>query len=199
MDNNLINKLEKFYDLNDHEKQETLISILNLANDNPEKFIKAIQNEKFNRLNNLPIIYEALSKDLDNWADFFITEIERLFETAKQSNTPYSILNHLQEFTFIDPDKFKHRDRIVEILATQLDNENSTFRFCALDLLPDFVKDDDMLTINKMKKLLKDENWRIRYWTYLNLKDIGVLDEQNDKLSWTDRLRSKFLNNLKFQ
>lgn len=199
MDNNLINKLEMFYDLQEHEQQETLRSILNIANDNPEKFRHAIQNEKFDRLNNLPIIYEALSKDLDNWADFFITEIERLFESAKQSNTPYNILNHLEEFAYIDPNKFKHRDKIVEILIAQLDNVNPTFRYYALDLLTDFVKDDDIPTINIVRKHLNDENWRIRYWTYLNLKDIGALDERHDKLSWTDTLRSKFLDNLKFQ
>lgn len=197
MNNDLTNKLEMFYRLSEHEQQETLTTILIIANSNPEQFIQAIQNETFDRLNHLPIIYEALAQDLDKWSDFFLNELNRLLETARKSKLPYKILNNLEEFAYIYPNKFKHRDKFVSILNEELENEHPTFRYYAVDLLTDFVKDDDTQTLNKMRQRLSDSNWRIRYWTYMNLHDLGQLNK-HDTLSWTDRIKSKWLDTLKF-
>ena len=196
--NELSNKLETFYDLSETEQQNTLESVLAIANSDPEKFMQGIYKEEFNNLNFLPIIYEALSKDLNNWADFFLAEINRLFETARKSITPKKILNHLNEFAYIDPKRFKHRDKIIDILKKELENDHPTFRYYAISLLPDFVEENDYQTIKKIKSLLTDPNWKIRYWTHLALQDLNKL-ENHEKLSLTDRIKVKLMDTMKFE
>ncbi|WP_426061423.1 hypothetical protein [Hymenobacter sp. B1770] len=197
MYSNLSKKLDSFYEQTNIEKEDTLKELLETINTAPEDFIKSFYNERFNYLNNLPIIYEALSKDLTNWADFFLDEIRRLFATAETVDFPRQVLTHLDELSFIDAEAFKHRDAFVAILSTHLENQHVTFRYYALSLIPDFVRNDDLQTINKIRKRLKDSDWRIRYWAFMALKDLSKLNS-SDRLSVMDVLRSKIMSTISF-
>ncbi len=197
MSNELIGIFKIFDNLTVEQQTESLTTILEIANADPTKLQEAVKNEEFNEENHLPILYEALSKDMDRWADFFLIEIKRILDNAKRSKTPKKILNLLDEFAFINPDNFKHREEFVEILKKELDHENPIFRYYAISLLPDFVKESDYNAINKLKQTLRDPNWRIRYWAYLALCDLNKIDRQ--ELSVFDSFRSKFLDTLKFE
>ncbi len=194
----IANKLDSFYDLSKSEQETTLKSILTIANSDPIKFKEIIRQEEFNELNNLPIFYEALTKDLPNWDDFFLSEINRLFETARKSKTPNKILNHIDELSFIDSNEFKYRDEYIRILKKELNNDHPTFRYYAISLIPDFIKKDDFQTIKELRKHLADSDWKIRYWTHLALQDINEL-KNDDKLSLSDRIRAKLLDTLNFK
>lgn len=198
MDKNLKENLELFYVLTETEQQATLMHVLELANSNPERFQQAIYHEEFNNLNYLPIIYEALAKDLTNWADFFLSELIRLLEIAKKSKTPKNILNHFDELSFIDPKNFQHTEKFIDTLNKELDNSHPTFRFYAISLLPDFIEKDNTFIINRMKRHLTDPDWRIRYWTYLYLQDLDAIGK-SEKLSLVDKIRAKLFDTLNFE
>jgi len=198
MYNDLDAGLDSFYDKTEIEKQKILAKILDYANSAPNEFITVVQSEGFNEPNHLPIFYEALSKDLTKWADFFLSEINRLFEIAKTGSEPNKVLTYLNELSFIKPQNFKHRDMFVKILRQELDTHIPIFRYYAINLLTDFVRKDDYSTINKVREYLKDFNWRIRYVSFLFLKDLEKL-ESYEKLSWTDKLRVNFMNPTKFE
>tara|TARA_R110001583_G_scaffold16041_1_gene65102 strand:- start:60 stop:656 length:597 start_codon:yes stop_codon:yes gene_type:complete len=198
MTHDIANKLESFYDLSKSEQEDTLISVLKIANSDPINFKEIIIQEEFNGLNNLPVFYEALTKDLQNWDDFFLTEINRLFETARKSKTPSKILSHLDELSYIDPNKFKHRDEFIRILKKELNNDHPTFRYYAISLIPDFIEKDDFQTIKELRKHLTDSDWKIRYWTHLALQDIDEL-KKYDKLSLYDRIRVELMDTLNFK
>jgi len=191
-------QFEKFYELNSEEKQGLLDSILKLANDNPDLFIKVLRRSDFNWMNNLPIYYEALSMDLERWSDFFIDEAKRLFRIAETSDEPKKILTHLDEFSFIDADKFRYRDEFSDLLLNNIDHKNATFRYYSICLLPDFIRGDDVEAFIKLKMYLTDKNWRIRYHTYSVLKDLNKL-ASNEKLYWLDSVRARFLDPYKFK
>jgi hypothetical protein len=198
MNNELIGIFKIFDDLTIEQQRESLMAILEIANTDPAKLEEAVKNKEFNEENHLPILYEALSKDMDRWADFFLIEIKRILDNAKKSKTPKKVLNLLDEFAFIDPDTFKHRAEFVEILKRELDHKNPIFRYYAVSLLSDFVKENDYNAMDKLKRMLGDPNWRIRYWAYVALRDLTKIGRQ-EQLSLFDRFRSKFLDTLKFE
>ena len=198
MNKYLSQRINSFYEQTDSEKQATLGELLQIINLAPKEFTDSIRNEKFDYLNHLPIIYEALSNDLNNWADFFLAELKRLLAAAKTIDSPKRVLTHLDEFSFIDADAFKHRDAFVAILGAELDNQHRTFRYYAISLLPDFIRKDDISTVSKLRGRLQDPDWRIRYWAFMALKDLDKLDS-TDFLSAADMLRSKLMNTINFK
>ncbi|WP_125932426.1 HEAT repeat domain-containing protein [Hymenobacter glacialis] len=198
MKTSLLQRIEGFYEQTNTEKQATLGELLQTINLAPKEFIESFHSEKFDYLNNLPIIYEALSNDLNNWADFFLAELKRLIATAKAGDSPKRVLTHLDELSFIDAEIFKHRDAFVAILSAELDNPHRTFRYYAISLLPDFIRQDDTSATNKLRGRLQDPDWRIRYWAFKALQDLDKLSS-TDRLSVPDMLRSKLVNTINFQ
>lgn len=196
--NELVNNLEAFADKNIQEQQAMLSAILRKANSDPEKFRQEMIRGGFNKPDQLRIIYEALSKDPETWSHFFLEETERILNAARKSETPEKILKLLTEFSFINPDHFFYREKLVEILNNELDNKVPVFRYYAISMLHDFVESNDYDTIARMKQLLKDPEWRIRYWTFFILKDLNLLDNL-EKLSLTDRIKARLSDTLNFK
>lgn len=191
-------KLDRFYELTTEEQKHCLDSILKIANSNPEEFTKHVQQISLNPENHLPHIYEALSDDLEKWSTFFLNEYERLVEIAKRSDNPNEALNHLKEFLFINPDEFKHREELLVLLKRDLKNQHSTFRYYAVTLLSHFITSKDFHLINLLKESLKDDDWKVRYWTYMELKDLVAL-ETHEEISLLDKVRVRFFDTLKFK
>lgn len=191
----LLNRLQSFYEQSPSEKELTLKLVLEEANANPTAFIQVVHQQKFetvadNLANNLAIFYEAMATDLSNWADFFIQEAHRLFVLARMTPAPQKILTHLDAFCFIEADDFKNRSELIAILSKELTSENLAFRYYASSLLPDFIKPTDFGAIDKLRQLLHDPNWRVRYRVYQDLKDLKLLTEQ-DTLSLVDKVRAR--------
>ncbi|MCZ4408221.1 hypothetical protein O3Q51_05345 [Cryomorphaceae bacterium 1068] len=198
MTSELIVKIDSFYDQPVEKQDDTLREVLAFANANPQKFKEIIHNEEFNELNQLPIYYEALSHDLDNWSDFFLEELNRLLAAARKSARPRTVLNHIQEFSFIKADQFKYSNDFIEILKKELDNPHPTFRYCAISGIADFMERNDHDLIDHLKKHLHDPNWRVRYWTRLTVEDL-TKGSKPPKLLIADRLRAVFMSPLDFE
>lgn len=195
MNKELIDLLNSYYELPPAEQLTTRKLVLEAANADPTAFIQLIHQQKFETVddelaNKLPVFYEALAADLINWADFLLQEAQRLFALAYTAKAPQKVLTHLDEFCFIDAAKFKHRDALVALLTKELNSKLLASRYYAASLLPGFIKPTDFITINKWRQLLSDSDWRVRYSVYGDLKDLGMLAE-NDTLSWMDKLRAR--------
>ena len=46
-------------------------------------------------------------------------------------------------------------------------------------------------------KGLNDDDWKIRYWTYLNRKDFNLIPK-DQAMRFSDKLRSKMFDTLKY-
>jgi len=194
---NILERLDDYYSLDETEQENILSDIIKIANQDRGKFIAAIQNIHPQDEDHLPVVYEALARDVHNWGSFFIEEAKRILALARQSDKPYQILNILDEFIFIEPEAFRERDQLVDLLKQELENEHPTFRYFAVSLLPDFIREDDKATRELLKERLHDKDWRVRYWAYHNLKDLHDLPS-DVKRSLLDQIRSKTSNPLKF-
>ena len=193
MKNELRKILDNFYELSEFKAEQALTSILELANAQPMEFTNILRDLK---PDDISIIYEALGNDLDNWNEFFLEELKRIIETAKKADNPNTILSYLDEFIFIEPGQFKYRKELISILKKELSNRHPTFRYYAITVIADFIEDGDFLTIKLLEKHLIDTDWRIRYWTYVVLKEIKK--SNNYKLSFIDKIRSKIFDPFKF-
>lgn len=195
---NLLVKLDQFYELTNDEQDLVLQQVLEFANANKDQFADEIRASEYDQANHLPIYYEAIAKDLDTWADFFFSEIKRIFDLARVAVKPTEVLMQIDEFAFLIQDGFKYRDELVRMMKKELNNEKPIFRYYAISLLREYLNLNDFNTIEKLRLLLADPDWRIRYWTYYSLKDLGLLNA-NESLSLMDRLRSSWMNTLKFE
>lgn len=195
---NLSDKIDNFYDLSESEQQSTLKLILETANSNPESFVSYIQTLPLDEDNNIAVIYEALSKDLGNWSEFFLNELNRILNLARKSPQPMKILDNADNLAFAgSADKFKCRSQFIETLQKEMNNENPAFRYIAVWLLPDFTDYTDKVSISRLRKCLIDPDWRIRVTAHGSLSDLNAL-EPDDKLSLQDKLRKKMMDSDKF-
>jgi hypothetical protein len=198
MNKDLSSRLASYYALPLAEQQATRKLVLEVANADPTAFVELIHQQKFETVtdeltNNLPVFYEALAADLNKWGGFFIQEAQRLFTLARTAKAPQKILTYLDEFCFIKAAEFQHRDALVALLSKELESELLAARYYAASLLPDFIKPTDFKTIEKLRQLLHDSDWRVRYRVYGDLKDLNLLSE-HDALSWIDKLRAQIGN-----
>jgi hypothetical protein len=188
---------DKFYDLSEDEQKSVLDTILKVANENPKDFNKFVESLDFDIGSPLAIIYKSLSTDLQNWGAFFVKELERLLALAEKTENPKRILSFINEFAFLDPNKFDERKKLIELAIKKLDHQLPLFRLRALTLLFDMKIENDRTYDTYLLKGLEDPDWIIRYWTHLECKDFNMLPE-GYSLSFIDRLKSKFLDTLKY-
>ena len=193
MKDKLLKILDEFYDLSEQEEEKILATILKMANSQPEEFIKIMRELE---AIDYSILHEALAEDMENWSDFFLDELKRILKSAKETSHPVKTLVYLDEFINIDPEEFKHRDELINILRKELKNEHPAFRYWAINLITDFMKEGDYMTIKSLEKHLVDPDWRVRYWTYMILNEIKKPNKY--KLSFIDKIRSKIFDPFKF-
>jgi hypothetical protein len=189
--------LGQYYQLPVDQQESIRKKILKIANSNPEKFKASVRSIDVETDDHLPVIYEALAPDTKRWGSFFIEEARRIIESASHTDKPYHILCLLDEFFYLDKDQFAERPLLIELLKKELENEHPTFRYFAVNLLPEFVEVDDKETIRLLQERLSDHDWRVRYWTHKNLQDMGHLPDGH-KISFHDRFLSKMSNTMKF-
>ncbi|GAA4497724.1 hypothetical protein GCM10023172_13140 [Hymenobacter ginsengisoli] len=116
MNAGLASRLASYYELPPVAQRETRKLVLETANADPAAFIRLVHAQKFETVadelsNKLPIFYEALATDLDNWGDFFMQEAQRLFALARTATAPQKVLTYLDEFSFISAAEFKKEMR----------------------------------------------------------------------------------------
>ncbi len=191
----VINKLKVLDDLEDTEYENTLEQIVAFANSSTENFIQQIQKTELADYHYLDNVYCELYENMKKWEGFFMSEITRLLTISKNTEYPEVILKSIMDISCYIEDA---ADELTNIIRKELDNENAIFRFYALRILQDdLVKRNDFQTMMKLKYLLNDSNWRIRFLAHGILKSIDKLDYQQS-LSWKDKIRAKFKDVYKY-
>ena len=189
-----------FWEIEEESAREELINKIRLYSElkSEEELIPEIR-ENFEQINfyGISVIYEALSKNPKKWSNFFKEEYSRAFESAKNSDNAFEILECLQEISFVEEDKMESRDEIITILESYLSHEKDSIRYKSIWYLGDWISDDNkdkyQHVIHKVKSNLEDRNWKVRYAAKLILEDMNMLPK-NFTLSFLDKLRVKFLN-----
>ena len=198
--NEFVNKfktqIDSFWDVGEDDKKNVLSDILKYANSNQQKFKNEINQIKFDKeLMALPIISEALSKDTENWGQFYIDLLDDILETAKQSSKPNDILNSLQEFSYIENDSRPFVQKIVDRLYNELDSENLNVKLASIWTLPNYLDNNSTRNkssiIDKLQQQLSDKNWKVRVVAFKSLGFENLLSDGH-KLSLKDKF-TKFI------
>lgn len=189
MKEKLLKLIDELFDLPEEEEEKAFAEILRMAGEQPDELKEIVKELEQDEIS---FVYEALALDMDNWSDFFLDEVKRILEKAKQSYEPERVLTYFDEFIFIEPEEFKHSDQLVALMKDELDNENPAFRYWSMSLIADFMEEGDYITTKLIEKRLLDTDWRVRYWAYVILKESR--EKGRYKLSFLDKIRAKILN-----
>src|SRR5687768_6981272 len=140
-----------------------LEDILNYANSDTQKFKKEFYDAQFDKnVDPLPVVLEALSKDTDNWGNFFVDQLEIILNTANSSKKPSDKLTYLLEYSYIAKDHRPFVQRIVDRLYKEIDSANMAIRKAAIWTLPVFLNNHSIrnksLIIDSLHKKLNDKS-----------------------------------------
>lgn len=196
----LKDQIINFWDIEGDEKREAFIKKLEriAKSSNEDEFITCVR-ENFEQINfsGISVIYEAVSSDPMKWSNFFYQEYERAFKSATVSETPFKILECLEEIGFTDATKFTRRTDLVELLKSYINHAQAATRFKAIYYLGDWIASDNIDrhsdVIKLMTEQLNDRNWKVRRITKLTLIDLDRLPP-NYQESFIDKIRSKLFN-----
>lgn len=204
--NNLKEKKEEivnFFEIEKESESEKLIEEIRKYSEVKSEYELVPEiRENFKQLqfSGIGVIYEALSKNPKKWSNFFKEEYVRAFESAKESENAFEILESLEEICFAEETKLESRDEIIEVLESYLSHNKDSIRYKAIWYLGDWISDDNKSKYNhvirKITNNLKDNNWKVRYITKSTLGDMESLPK-DFKLSFMDKLRAKFSNPFK--
>jgi hypothetical protein len=173
--------------------------ILELARNDPEQFVEVVQNLPVDEIWSLHDIYEALSLDAAAWAEFYISEIDRLVDLARSDPEPARILSPLDEYFVLtfDDDLMELQGALLQKFYENCDDENEAIRRKCVVLLGDFAGRKDFKALYKLERLAaKDPDWRIRYLAFEALDDIQPKQAQRVKLPLWIRLRARLSNTI---
>jgi hypothetical protein len=173
--------------------------ILELARNDPEQFVEVVQRLPVDEIWSLHFIYETLSWDGAVWAEFFISEIDRLVDLARSDPDPARILSPLDEYFVLtlDDDLKELQGALLQKFYENCDDENEAIRRKCVVLLGDFADRKDFKALYKLERLAaKDPDWRIRYLAFEALDDIQPKQAQRVKLPLWIRLRARLSNTI---
>jgi hypothetical protein len=187
-----LQEIDEVTSLEDEEAIQA--KILELAQSDPDKFVEVVQNLPVDETWSLHYIYETLSWDGAAWAEFYISEIDRLVDMARSNPDPTSILSPLDEYFVLtlDEDLKELQGALLQKFYEKCDDKNKAIRRKCVVLMGDFVGRKDFKALYKLEKLAaKDPDWRIRYLAFEALDDIQPKQAQRVKLPLWIRLRAR--------
>lgn len=177
------------------EEQDLLLGeILEFANQNESALLNYCKKIEPARFCNLEVIYIALAKDTDKWGDFIANEYTRIFNAAPNSENPFEYLSCLDVGSYFDDNNKPFVDKIIRLLAKELEHPNDAIRHRALWFVSDWIDESNSKkyksTIDKMADRIHDNNWKIRYIADLIFKDKPFSSYHQLKLNFWDRFKS---------
>jgi len=193
MENRLTEILKNYNSFSEEDEEKVYIEILKIADSQTDKFSVFIQKQE---QGNYGILIDALSKDTKKWSKLFFNEIKRIFTEAEDAENVVSGIMFLDEFVYIESNKFLFSKEIIDFVKPYLKHKHPVFRYWALSLISYFMNEYDTIMIKLIEKYLTDEDWRIRYWAYMCLTKIK--GNKKYKLSFSDKIRSKINDPYKF-
>lgn len=196
------NQDQSFYDLDEYEQDAILAQIRTYANENKSRFTKEVRAlDLTDELSPLPLIYEAIASDPDNWSDFFCDEIKRVLDFSLTIDKPAATLDNLQELIFnLDTTDAPHIRKMMVTLGPYLASAKAIVRREAIFLISGILNSENAKDypslVSGIVERLKDPDWRVRHLAYLALKDAGALPD-GYKPFLLDQLRRQFFNPFK--
>lgn len=186
---------ETYMKLSKKEAKKRIKDILALAETNESELLEYCKTDLLDKLDQLELIYFALSEKYQRWEKFLTHEFIRLFEMAKTSDRAEDLFSLAGEI-FPDENRTEESNKACYYLYKELDNQNISIRLNALSLL-DFWLDEDKIDnriVNKIKSKIQDPNWKVRWTAYKILKENSYLNDDAVNISFIDKLRGKCLN-----
>lgn len=186
-------RIKAFWDkMPEEDMQKLFADVLVYANTHPETFKREVAEVQFNKqLQPFPIVVEALAKDTERWGDYFVEQMDHIFERAKSSTNPQFVVDHLIEYAQMERDTLPFVKRIVDRLYKELFSDNIITKSAAISILPRYLKnplvDNQKTMIRELQNKLINPKWRIRYTAYIALKAEKLLPK-GFKLSFSDML-----------
>ena len=190
-------KFNDLFSLSEKELQKNLEDIRFQAKKHPSE-LKAYC-ESFTKFEetNLDSIYYALSEDTDMWKEFLANEFIRLFEIAKKSNDSKTIFKILDEILY-DSEPSSASRKVIDYLYQELSNNDDKIRLKALTFIDSWLDEEDFskenIIIQKMQKMTKDNNWKIRWCANDILSSYNIFTDDEITIPFQDKLNAK-LNN----
>jgi hypothetical protein len=178
------------------EEEELLqTKILELANADPKAFIHEVKAIPADDLGWLYDVYEALSYDAEHWENFYVEEIDRLLQLARDSDQPSDVLFPLNAFfqLSLDDEIDQLQERLRKKFYDNVEDENVFIRRKCVVLLGDFVDRKSFKALNKLEGLANsDPDWRVRYLAYEALVEADPERQKRVKLPRWIRIRVWF-------
>ncbi|MGE6394141.1 hypothetical protein [Chryseobacterium scophthalmum] len=190
-------KFNDLFSLSEKELQKNLEDIRFQAKKHPSE-LKAYC-ESFTKFEetNLDSIYYALYEDTDMWKEFLANEFIRLFEIAKKSNDSKTIFKILDEILY-DSEPSSASRKVIDYLYQELSNNDDKIRIKALTFIDSWLDEEDFskenIIIQKMQKMTKDNNWKIRWCANDILSSYNIFTDDEITIPFQDKLNAK-LNN----
>lgn len=187
--------IRRFWDTTatDAEKVKLLADILAYANKHPQQFKIELKEVLFDaEIDPLSVVLEALSKDTDNWGDFFVEILQHIFDAAYATKKADSILFNLTEFYYIENDTRPFVQKIADKLLAELDSPRPDIRVIVIKHILGYLNNPSIKNttaiVNKLTEKLNDQNWKVRCVAhqYLGLENLlpgGAKLRLSDKLS----------------
>jgi len=176
------------------EEEAGQAKILELGRKERDQFVLAVRRIPADEIESLHDIYEALSFDAEAWADFYISEVDRLLDLARAEAEPARILAPLNEYYLLtfDEDLVELQGALLQKFYENCDDENTAIRRKCVVLLGDFAGRKDFKPLNKLERLARsDSDWRVRYLAWEALDDIYPKQAQRVKLPFWIRLKAR--------
>lgn len=187
-------KFNDLFSLSEKELQKNLEDIRFQAKKHPSE-LKAYC-ESFTKFEetNLDSIYYALSEDTDMWKEFLANEFIRLFAIAKKSNDSKTIFKVLDEILY-DSEPSSASRKVIDHLYQELSNNDDKIRLKALIFIDSWLDEEDLskgnIIIQKMQRMTKDHNWKIRWCANDILSSYNIFTDDEIAIPFQDKLNAK--------
>lgn len=190
-------KFTDLFSLSQTELNQNLENIRFLAESNPIELKKYCKNITDFDETNLDSIYYALSEDTDKWKELLASEFIRLFEVAKKGDQSKRIFAILDEI-FYDAEPSSSSEKVIDYLYQEMSNNDDKIRLKALICIDSWLDDDDFskgnIVIQKMQRMTKDSNWKIRWCANNILSSFKIFHEDEIAILFQDKMNAKLGN-----
>lgn len=184
-----------FYDLEDNAQEDLLKELNKRASANKADFAKYIDSLDYELESYRSIFYEAIWTSPKGFEDWLYDELVKLFEEAEQGNEgaieDLSNVLYLCGIKTSDKDFYKKSGAfLLPKLNSPIDEIREQTSEAIMDLADMEGRNLSSEEIRAFKKMLTDSNFKIRIYTYSNLKELNLLSP-GFELSFFDKVRAR--------
>ena len=185
--------MDKFYDLESNVEEEVLAELHEFAKKDKVGFIEYVNSQKMGGGSYRAILYESIMDDANGWEEFLLEQINNIIEEVDAGNkdAEYELLSLFYLTNISGLDKSFYTSAI-DLFKAKLNAENNQLKKAALEYILDLHFKGKLNIsshlIQRLQEQLDDENFNVRLYAFLNLKDENLLP-QGFRLKFTDRLR----------